>query len=62
MMFFYGFILVFMMAGTILLPPLFIFLFDYYPEAIPLLVFISLSLIYLDFRWGKPWSEYDRED
>ena len=57
--FFYALSIFLLMVGTILLPPLFIYLFDYHPEAIPLLIFISLFLVYLDFKWGKDWSDYN---
>lgn len=47
-----------MFVGSIVLPPIFIYLFDNYPFSMPILFLFSFYLVYLDFKLGKPWNEY----
>ena len=45
--------------GTIVLPPLFIYLLDTFCWSFPLLVFISFFLVFLDFYYARDWSDYE---
>ena len=51
-----------MMMGTIVVPPLFVYFLDCCPYAIPLGITFSLFLVYLEFRYAKPWSDYRDND
>lgn len=48
-------------AGSLLLPPLFLFLFDNYPlYSIPFVFFISFFLVLSDLLYGGDWDKGDQ--
>ena len=50
-----------MVFGTIVLPSIFVYLFDNHPLSFPILLFISFFLVFSDFFWGKDWDEYNKD-